>query len=35
MIIGLEPHVERYDYQITYGLSAEDPQGSPRFSLDL
>jgi hypothetical protein len=35
MIIGLEPHVERYDYQVTYGLSDKTPQGSPRFELDL
>lgn len=35
MIIGLEPHVERYDFQVTYGLSDKTPQGSQRFSLDL
>lgn len=35
MIIGLEPHIERYDYQVTYGLSDKTPQGSQRFSLDL
>jgi len=34
-IIGLEPHVERYDYQVTYGLSDITPQGSQRFSLNL
>ena len=32
-IIGLEPHVERYDYQITYGLSKTTPSGEERFSV--
>ncbi len=35
MIVGLEPHVERYDFQVTYGLSDKTPQGSQRFELDL
>jgi len=35
MIIGLEPHVERYDYQITYGLSNKTPSNSQRFKIDL
>jgi hypothetical protein len=35
MIIGLEPHIERYDYQITYGLSDKSPQNLQRFTLDL
>lgn len=35
MIIGLEPHVERYDFQVTYGLSDKTPQGLQRFELDL
>lgn len=34
MIIGLEPHVERYDYQITYGLSDKTPSGTKRFEID-
>jgi hypothetical protein len=38
MIIGLEPHIKRYDYQITYGLSDrtpdETPDGKQRFSLN-
>lgn len=34
MIIGLEPHIERYDYQITYGLSERTPKGEERFSID-
>jgi uracil-DNA glycosylase len=33
MIIGLEPHVEWCDYQVTYGLSDNAPNGSQRFSL--
>jgi hypothetical protein len=32
-IIGLEPHVERYDYQVTYGLSKTTPKGEERFSI--
>ncbi len=35
MIIGLEPHVERYDYQITYGLSEKAPNGQKRFTVNL
>lgn len=34
MIVGLEPHVERYDYQITYGLSNKTPLGENRFDID-
>jgi hypothetical protein len=33
MIVGLEPHVERYDFQVTYGLSDKTPQGNQRFSI--
>jgi hypothetical protein len=35
MIVGLEPHVERYDFQVTYGLSDKTPQGLQRFELNL
>lgn len=35
MIVGLEPHIERYDFQITYGLSDNTPIcGSKRFGID-
>ena len=34
MIIGLEPHIEWSDYQITYGLSDIAPDGTQRFRLD-
>jgi hypothetical protein len=34
MIIGLEPHVEWCDYQITYGLSDLAPNGTQRFGFD-
>lgn len=33
MILGLEPHIERYDFQITYGLSDKTPEGKKRFNL--
>ena len=36
MVIGLELHVERFDFQITYGLSDNTPiENGPRFNLDL
>ncbi len=34
MIIGLEPHVECYDFQITYGLSEKTPFGEERFECN-
>ena len=35
MIVGLEPHVERYDFQIAYGLSDNAPgDKGKRFSID-
>lgn len=35
MIVGLEPHIERFDFQITYGLSEQTPvENSSRFSID-
>lgn len=35
MIVGLEPHVERYDYQIVYGLSDNAPGDlGKRFRID-
>lgn len=34
MVIGMEPHIERYDFQITYGLSEYTPQKEKRFSID-
>ena len=36
MIIGLEPHIERFDFQITYGLSDKTPlKNESRFKIDL
>ena len=35
MVIGLEPHIERFDFQITYGLSDNTPiSNESRFSID-
>lgn len=35
MVIGLEPHIESFDFQITYGLSDYTPlSNEPRFSID-
>lgn len=35
MVIGLEPHIERFDFQITYGLSDMTPvSNEKRFSID-
>ncbi|MGV3586742.1 MAG: uracil-DNA glycosylase family protein [Adhaeribacter sp.] len=34
MVVGLEPHVENYDYQITYGLSETTPGGKERFEIE-
>jgi hypothetical protein len=33
MVIGLEPHIERYDFQVTYGLSDKTPESEKRFSI--
>lgn len=36
MVIGLEPHIANFDFQITYGLSDETPvDGSKRFIIDV
>lgn len=35
MVVGLEPHIERFDFQITYGLSDTAPvSNEKRFSID-
>jgi hypothetical protein len=34
MVIGLEPHIERFDFQITYGLSERTPlNNAERFKI--
>jgi hypothetical protein len=34
MVVGLEPHIEEYNYQITYGLSDKTPKNEQRFSIE-
>lgn len=34
MVIGLEPHIEEYNYQITYGLSDKTPENKQRFTIE-
>jgi hypothetical protein len=34
LVVGMEPHIEKYDFQITYGLSELTPNNEKRFSID-